>query len=214
MFQIAIDGPAGSGKSTIAKQLAKQLGFLYLSTGKMYRAYAYIMLEKKLNLQQLINQINNYKIDINDDVVKVNGLDISNSIQSNEISDLTSKIATDNNLRKIAVRSQQEYANYHNVVMDGRDIGSVVLPNAQLKFFLTASVKVRAYRRAKQLNLNQASIDDLEKQIIERDQRDFTRDISPLIKTKDAIEIDTSELDANQVLIKMLEICKSKLGVK
>lgn len=213
MFQIAIDGPAGSGKSTIAKQLAKQLGFLYLSTGKMYRAYAYIMLEKKLNLQQLINQINNYKIDINDDVVKVNGLDISNSIQSNEISDLTSKIATDNNLRKIAVKSQQEYADCHNVVMDGRDIGSVVLPNAQLKFFLTASVKVRACRRAKQLNLSQASIGDLEKQIIERDERDFTREISPLVKTKDAIEIDTSELDINQVLIKMLEICKSKLGV-
>lgn len=213
MFQIAIDGPAGSGKSTIAKQLAKQLGFLYLSTGKMYRAYAYIMLEKKLNLQQLISQINNYKIDINNDVVKVDGLDISNIIQSNEISDLTSKIATDNNLRKIAVNSQREYANYHNVVMDGRDIGSVVLPNAQLKFFLTASVKVRAYRRAKQLNLSQASIADLEKQIIERDQRDFTREISPLIKTQDAIEIDTSELDANQVLIKMLDICKSKLGV-
>lgn len=213
MFQIAIDGPAGSGKSTIAKQLAKQLGFLYLSTGKMYRAYAYIMLEKKLNLHQLINQINNYKIDINDDVVKVNGLDISNSIQSNEISDLTSKIATDNNLRKIAVKSQQEYADCHNVVMDGRDIGSVVLPNAQLKFFLTASVKVRACRRAKQLNFSKASIDDLEKQIIERDQRDFTREISPLVKTNDAIEIDTSELDINQVLIKMLEICKSKLGV-
>lgn len=213
MFQIAIDGPAGSGKSTIAKQLAKQLGFLYLSTGKMYRAYAYIMLEKKLDLQQLISQINNYKIDINNDVVKVDGLDISNIIQSNEISDLTSKIATDNNLRKIAVNSQREYANYHNVVMDGRDIGSVVLPNAQLKFFLTASVKVRAYRRAKQLNLSQASIADLEKQIIERDQRDFTREISPLIKTQDAIEIDTSELDANQVLIKMLDICKSKLGV-
>lgn len=213
MFQIAIDGPAGSGKSTIAKQLAEQLGFLYLSTGKMYRAYAYIMLEKKLNLQQLISQINNYKIDINNDVVKVDGLDISNIIQNNEISDLTSKIATDNNLRKIAVNSQQEYANYHNVVMDGRDIGSVVLPNAQLKFFLTASVKVRAYRRAKQLNLSQASIADLEKQIIERDQRDFTREISPLIKTQDAIEIDTSELDANQVLIKMLDICKSKLGV-
>lgn len=212
MFQIAIDGPAGSGKSTIAKQLAKQLGFLYLSTGKMYRAYAYIMLEKKLNLQQLISQINNYKIDINNDVVKVDGLDISNIIQNNEISDLTSKIATDNNLRKIAVNSQREYANYHNVVMDGRDIGSVVLPNAQLKFFLTASVKVRAYRRVKQLNLSQASIDDLEKQIIERDQRDFTREISPLVKTQDAIEIDTSELDVNQVLIKMLDICKYKLG--
>lgn len=212
MFQIAVDGPAGSGKSTIAKQLAKQLGFLYLSTGKMYRAYAYIMLEKKLNLQQLISQINNYKIDINNDVVKVDGLDISNIIQNNEISDLTSKIATDNNLRKIAVNSQREYANYHNVVMDGRDIGSVVLPNAQLKFFLTASVKVRAYRRAKQLNLSQASIDDLEKQIIERDQRDFTREISPLVKTQDAIEIDTSELDVNQVLIKMLDICKYKLG--
>lgn len=212
MFQIAIDGPAGSGKSTIAKQLAKQLGFLYLSTGKMYRAYAYIMLEKKLNLQQLISQINNYKIDINNDVVKVDGLDISNIIQKNEISDLTSKISTDNNLRKIAVNSQREFANYHNVVMDGRDIGSVVLPNAQLKFFLTASVKVRACRRAKQLNLSQASIDDLEKQIIERDQRDFTREISPLVKTQDAIEIDTSELDVNQVLIKMLDICKSKLG--
>lgn len=212
MFQIAVDGPAGSGKSTIAKQLAKQLGFLYLSTGKMYRAYAYIMLEKKLNLQQLISQINNYKIDINNDVVKVDGLDISNIIQNNEISDLTSKIATDNNLRKIAVNSQREYANYYNVVMDGRDIGSVVLPNAQLKFFLTASVKVRAYRRAKQLNLSQASIDDLEKQIIERDQRDFTREISPLVKTQDAIEIDTSELDVNQVLIKMLDICKYKLG--
>lgn len=212
MFQIAVDGPAGSGKSTIAKQLAKQLGFLYLSTGKMYRAYAYIMLEKKLNLQQLISQINNYKIDINNDVVKVDGLDISNIIQNNEISDLTSKIATDNNLRKIAVNSQREYANYHNVVMDGRDIGSVVLPNAQLKFFLTASVKVRAYRRAKQLNLSQASIDDLEKQIIERDQRDFTREISPLVKTQDAIEIDTSELNVNQVLIKMLDICKYKLG--
>lgn len=213
MFQIAIDGPAGSGKSTIAKQLAKQLGFLYLSTGKMYRAYAYIIWKNKWNLEKLLCEINNYKIDINGDLVKVNGLDVSDIIQSNEISDLTSKIAVDNDLRKIAVKSQQDYANYHNVVMDGRDIGSVVLPNAQLKFFLTASVKVRAYRRAKELNLEQNSINDIEKQIIERDERDFTRTISPLVKTKDAIEIDTSNMNIDQALIKMLEICKSKLGV-
>lgn len=213
MLQIAIDGPAGSGKSTIAKELAKRLDFSYLSTGKMYRAYAYIILKNKWNLQQLISEIKNYKIDINGDEVKVNNLDISNIIQSNEISDLTSKIATYEDLRKIAVKAQQDYANCHNVVMDGRDIGSVVLPNAQLKFFLTASVKVRAYRRAKELNLDKVSINDIEKQIIERDKRDFSRTLSPLVKTHDAVEIDTSNLNVDQVLIKMLEICKSRLGV-
>lgn len=213
MFQIAIDGPAGSGKSTIAKELAKRLGFSYLSTGKMYRAYAYITLKNKLNLQQLVSEIKNYQIDIDGDEVKVNNLDISNIIQSDEISDLTSKIATYEDLRKIAVKAQQDYANFHNVVMDGRDIGSIVLPNAQLKFFLTANARVRAYRRAKELNLSETSINEVEKQIIERDKRDFSRTISPLVKTWDAIEIDTSNLNVDEVLIKMLEICKSRLGV-
>lgn len=211
MFQIAIDGPAGSGKSTVSKILADKLNFVYLSTGKFYRAYAYIIHKNNINLETFLKNINSYNISISNNNVFVDGVDISDVIMSEEIGAIASSIATNKLIRKHAVYLQQKYSEKLNVVMDGRDIGTVVLPNAQLKIFLTANLKVRAMRRIKELNLDLTKLDQIEKEIKNRDLQDSNRESSPLIKAKDAIEIDTTYLSIIDVVDKIIFFYKKRI---
>lgn len=203
-INIAIDGPAGAGKSTIAKMLAKELNFAYVDTGSMYRAITYWALKLNINLDNLdeydfIYDINlEYKID----TVYINGIDMTNNIRSIEVTKNVSKVAAVRKVREFLVSIQRDIARNVNTVMDGRDIGTVVLPDAKYKFFLTASSEVRAKRRQKE-DLERGINQDLEKlkaDIERRDHYDSTREVNPLRKAKDAILIDTSDLSIKEVI--------------
>lgn len=211
MFQIAIDGPAGSGKSTIAKIIAHHLNFLYVSTGKYYRAYAYVIKKNNFSLEKFLTLIENYHIHIDQNKVLINGEDVSDEIMTESIGQLASEIATNEIIRKFAINLQKQVAKNFNIVMDGRDIGTVVLPNAQLKIFLIANSLVRAKRRVKELNLSDNDLERIKKEIEERDLRDETRLINPLVKAKDAIVIDTSDLSIEKVVEKILYFYKQRI---
>jgi cytidylate kinase len=205
-FQIAIDGPAGSGKSTIGKILAKQMNFVYLDTGAMYRCYALKMSNMKtdynsdLEVKKILE-----KTDILIDEkgqIFLDNKEVSAYIRTPEISKLSSVISMNPIIRRVAVDLQRKIASDRNVIMDGRDIGTVVLPKAQLKIYLVASVEERTKRRIKELQqAGYSEIDyaESQRQIKERDERDFTRKESPLKKADDAIEINTDNLTIEQV---------------
>jgi CMP/dCMP kinase len=205
-LQIAIDGPAGSGKSSISKILAKKYNLIHLDTGAMYRAYAYYcqmreidFLDEELVVNSIVNT--NISFDCYNNVF-IDTINITEKLRTPEISNGASKIATYRKVREIAVSLQRKMAEGSDVVMDGRDIGSVVLPNAKYKFFLNASAETRAVRRKKEL-LEKYSIDrtmaEIVQEIKERDERDYNRKESPLIKCDDAYEIITDDLDMEQV---------------
>ncbi|MGE4572017.1 MAG: (d)CMP kinase [Candidatus Izemoplasmatales bacterium] len=201
---IAIDGPAGAGKSTIAKLLAKKLNYTYIDTGAMYRATTY----KALNLGvDLIDPESFSFLNITDFVFKngelyMDGTNMTKLNRSKEVADNVSLVASHIPVRNKLVSLQQEIAENNHVVMDGRDIGTVVLTHAQLKVFLTASVKVRAKRRYEELkNAGRIiTLEDIEKDIERRDKYDSTRSYNPLRKAQDAIEIDTSDKDIREVV--------------
>ncbi|WP_033160134.1 (d)CMP kinase [Mycoplasmoides alvi] len=211
MFQIAIDGPAGSGKSTIAKLVAKELGFVYVSTGKYYRAYAYIIDSNNLSLNEFLKLIDTYEIVVDQNQVFINNKDISVEINSEKIGQIASEIATNKDIRNHAIKLQKKIAQNFNVVMDGRDIGTVVLPNAQLKIFLIANSEIRAKRRIKELGLNLDSIEKIKKEIEERDFRDKNREIDPLVKAKNAIIIDSSYLTLDEVKEQIITLYKQRI---
>ena len=215
-LQIAIDGPAGAGKSTIAKMIADKLGLLYLDTGAMYRACAYYLkqhsaLEDEKKIAELLEQME-LNFDESGKRIFLNGEDVSAVIRTPEISALTSKVSSNPQVREVLVHKQQEIAGVRGVIMDGRDIGTVVLPQAQVKIFLTASLESRAQRRL--LDLAQKGIKsdlatvmtDLEK----RDKQDTTREHSPLRKAADAVVIDTSEMSIDDVIKNILSIIENK----
>ncbi|WP_036459688.1 (d)CMP kinase [[Mycoplasma] imitans] len=211
--QVAIDGPAGSGKSTVAKLVAKNLGFDYLSTGKMFRAFYYLINKNNWSVDQLINNLKTYHSVFNGDQVEINGQNISDLLDDPVISKGASDIAQDKKIRALALSLQQDYAAKKPVVMDGRDVTSVVLPNAILKIFLTASARERAIRRIKQLNLNLSS-ENIEKfrcEIQKRDDNDSNRALAPLKIVEDAIVIDSDSLSIQEVVNKIISLYKEKL---
>ena len=215
-LQIAIDGPAGAGKSTIAKMIADKLDLLYLDTGAMYRACAYYLkqnnaLDDEKKMDELLEQME-LNFDESGKQIFLNGENVSAVIRTPEISALTSKVSSNPQVREVLVHKQQQIAGSRGVIMDGRDIGTVVLPQAQVKIFLTASVESRAQRRLLDLAEKGMASDlatvmaDLEK----RDKQDTTRKHSPLRKAADAVVIDTSEMSIDDVIKNILSIIENK----
>ncbi len=213
IIRIALDGPSGSGKSTIAKRLSNKLNILYLDTGAMYRATALKALS--LNIDTLDESgVKTFINDINLEIRYIDGTqhtflddeDVSEKIREPHVSMAASNISSLKCVRLKMVDMQREIAGKMSCVLDGRDIGSYVLPNADFKFYITASVDVRADRRFKELRLKGHDVDyeELKKEIEQRDYNDKTRDFSPLTKAIDAIEIDTSYMNVEQVIGKVL----------
>ena len=214
-FNIAIDGPAGAGKSTIAKQLAKELGFVYVDTGAMYRAFAYYFITNNIASDDeaaISAACPNVTISLTyeDGVQNVwlNGENVSGVIRNEEVGKMASSTSVYPVVRAKLVELQQKLAATTDVIMDGRDIGTVVLPNADVKIYMTASSAVRAKRRFDELVAKgvECNLDEIEKDIIERDYRDMNRETSPLKKADDAYELDTSALDIDGVVKAMKEI--------
>ena len=205
-MKIAIDGPAGSGKSTIAKKLARKLNIEYIDTGAMYRALAYYMNQNNLPLEELKINMETLNIEFKEEKTFINGKDISDFIRTNEVSNLASKISKDKDIREKLVDLQRKLADKVSCVMEGRDITSVVLKDAECKFYLDANSKVRAIRRKNDLKGKDKdiSLDKLIEEIEERDLRDKTRENSPLKLTEDSIYIDTSYMDVDEVVDKIM----------
>lgn len=205
-MKIAIDGPAGSGKSTIAKKLARKLNIEYIDTGAMYRALAYYMNQNNLSLEELKINMETLNIEFKEEKTFINGKDISDFIRTNEVSSLASKISKDKDIREKLVDLQRKLADKVSCVMEGRDITSVVLKDAEYKFYLDANSKVRAIRRKNDLKGKDKdiSLDKLIEEIEERDLRDKTRENSPLKLTEDSIYIDTSYMDVDEVVDKIM----------
>lgn len=215
-FSIAIDGPAGAGKSTIAKLLAKKLNYIYIDTGAMYRAIGLYYLDNKVDINdeseinKLIDEID-IKIIYENSIQQIilNGKNVSDLIRTEEVSHAASVVSTYKKVREKMVSLQQELARVSNVVMDGRDIGTVVLPNANVKVFLTASTDERAKRRHKEFLEKGIEVDllSIKKDIEERDYRDMNRENSPLKQASDAILIDSSNMTIDEVVSEILELC-------
>ena len=221
-ISVAVDGPAGSGKSTITKMVAKDLGYNYVDTGAMYRALTYNFLknnltelnEVKINL--LLNKVN-FEVKFIDRVqyVFVNGEDVSEKIRTAEVSKFTSLFAKSPAVREFLIDTQRNLAMSNNIIMDGRDIASVVLPNADVKIFLTASVEERARRRVldfERQGVVDIDFDKVKADIAARDYQDENRDIAPLVKVDDAVLIDTTNLTITEVVEKMTELIKKVEG--
>ena len=221
-ISVAVDGPAGSGKSTITKMVAKDLGYNYVDTGAMYRALTYNFLknnltelnEVKINL--LLNKVN-FEVKFIDRVqyVFVNGEDVSEKIRTAEVSKFTSLFAKSPAVREFLIDTQRNLAMSNNIIMDGRDIASVVLPNADVKIFLTASVEERARRRVldfERQGVVDIDFDKVKADIAARDYQDENRDMAPLVKVDDAVLIDTTNLTITEVVEKMTELIKKAEG--
>ena len=204
-ISVAIDGPAGAGKSTIAKLVGKEHNLMYINTGAMYRAVALKAKEKGLDpekVDEIINLIDKMEMHFENDDLVVDGENIQDKITMPEISNIVSAYASIPEVRKVLVKLQRQMAEKFDVIMDGRDIGTVVLKDANFKFFLTASAEERANRRLKELQHRniECSYDTILKEIIERDYKDTHRETDPLRKADDAIEIDSTSLDINGVV--------------
>ena len=205
-MKIAIDGPAGSGKSSLAKEIAKRLGILYVDTGAMYRAITLKLLKEDESSYEDI--LKNTKISFEVDKIFLDGRDVSKEIRENEISNKTSEMSKKKIIRDYLVKMQREIARDKDVVMEGRDIGSVVLKDAEYKFFLTADVETRAMRRYKQIDDDKVSFDEILEDLKVRDYNDSHRENSPLIQTEDAILIDSTDLNAEETIEKIISYIK------
>ncbi len=206
---IAIDGPSGSGKSTIAKTLATELGILYIDTGAMFRALAYFANEHKVDLSdkdQVKKFLDSIVLDYQTSdgaLIKINNNDLSKKIREHHVSKLASIISQIPEVRSYLLEYQRGLANSKVCVMEGRDIGTVVFPNAFLKFFITASIEVRAQRRFDQLQDNGSDSVDMQqlvKDVKKRDDKDASREVAPLKEAEDSILVDTSEMNINEVI--------------
>lgn len=202
---VAIDGLAATGKSTLAKRLAKELNYTYINTGAMYRAITYYALENNLDQIDLISALPDLSIrfeeENNSQKALLNDEDITNELHSMRVANQVSIIASIPKVREFLVDQQQKMGIQKGIVMDGRDIGTVVFPEAECKFFLTANVEIRALRRIDELHQlgNSASYDKVVENLVSRDNTDSNRDISPLTKALDAITVDVSELTLEEV---------------
>ena len=216
-YIIALDGPAGSGKSTIAKIIAKNFGLTYLDTGAMYRMVALYILENNIdynNIQAVENILDDIKVDIIGDKFILNNIDVSLKIRTPEVTKIVSPVSAIKAVRIKLVDLQREISKGKKVILDGRDIGTVVFPNADLKVFLIASPEERAKRRVKDY-ASKGINEDFEtvlKDILERDHTDSTRKESPLKKADDAIEVDTSLLNIEESVNAISQLIKEKIG--
>ena len=203
---IAIDGPAASGKSTVAKLLAKKLDFIHFGTGKMYRAITAYCIRKNLvdlsseKISEKINSINFSFNNHNLSNLLIDGLDYSDYYYNNETNNYVSKISCLKSIREMMVSLQRKYSHQKNLVCEGRDIGTVVFPNADFKFYVEASVECRAKRRFNEIKNDDISLKDIENLLIKRDNIDTNREISPLKKAEDSILIDTTFLSIEEVV--------------
>ena len=222
-YSIAIDGPAGAGKSTIARRIAKELGYQYVDTGAIYRTVAYFMdlwgvSPKDVDgVSRYIDELT-IAIEYDEDGMQhmiMNGMDVTKDIRTPEISKGASDVSAHACVREMLLDMQRDVAKVYNVIMDGRDIGTVVLPKADVKIFLTASVEVRAKRRYEELIAKgqKAQLAQIQKEIEQRDYQDTHRPIAPLKMARDSVKLDTSELDIPGVLAEMKRIIGEKIPV-
>ena len=221
-YSIAIDGPAGAGKSTIAKALSKELGYHYVDTGAIYRTVAYfldLLGVSPKDVDGVERYIDELTIEIEyDETGKqhmiMNGMDVSDEIRTQDISQKASLVSAHKIVRDMLLDMQRDVAKKHNVIMDGRDIGTVVLPKATVKIFLTASAEVRAKRRTDELLAKgqQANFEQTLKDIKQRDYQDMNRPIAPLKQAKDAVLVDTSDMNIEQVLAAIKTIVQGKIN--
>jgi len=222
---IAIDGPSSSGKSTIAKLIAKHLKFTYIDSGSIYRAVTYLAVKNNLldksniNTSAIIEILKKTSISFsfnskNQNIISVDGIQLEDKIRTFKISSLVSLLAEKNEIRKYIVKIQKDISRNKSIVMDGRDIGTVVFPNADVKFYLDASLNERSQRRWKELSKTESiSLEQVKKDLKNRDDKDINRDHSPLIKSKNSITIITDNLSIDEVVKKMIEIIdKEKLN--
>lgn len=220
-YKIAIDGPSGTGKSTTAKLLAKELSFIYIDTGAMYRAVGLYCYRNNIDIdneEQVKSILNNIDINIiykeGNQEIELNNEIVSKEIRENHISNYASVVSQYKDVREKLVNIQQNMAKKNSVIMDGRDIGTVVLPDADLKIYLVASDEVRAERRYKELieKGQDVKLEDILKELKERDYRDSHRENSPLKKADDAVELDNSNLSREETVKKILELFNKKVG--
>ena len=222
-YSIAIDGPAGAGKSTIAKRLAKELGYYYVDTGAIYRTVAYFLdllgiSPKDVDgVERYIDELT-VNIEYDEDGLQhmiMNGMDVTGDIRTQDISQKASLVSAHAVVREVLLDMQRDVARHHNVIMDGRDIGTVVLPDADVKIFLTASAEVRAQRRTDELVAKgqKANFEQILKEIQQRDYQDTHREIAPLKMARDSVKVDTSEMDIDQVVSAIREIAGKKIAL-
>ena len=217
-YNIAIDGPAGAGKSTIAKKIAKELSFIYVDTGAMYRAMGLFMLRKGIGdePEKIEKELDNVDITISyvngEQQVFLNGENVTAVLREEQVGNMASTVGKIPEVRRKLVSLQQKLAETENVIMDGRDIGTVVLPNADAKIYLTASSKERARRRFTELQEKgiPCDMDEIEKDIIARDEQDMNREASPLKQAEDAVLVDCSDMGIEEVVETIIGIFKEK----
>lgn len=218
-FNIAMDGPAGAGKSTIAKAIARKLNIIYVDTGAMYRAMAYYMISHGINVDDPMEVVNNcdkalvsllYKD--GEQQVLLNGENVNAYLRTEEVGNATSKITVLPKVRERITLLQQELAAQNDCIMDGRDIGTCVLPKADVKIYLTASSMVRAKRRYEELRLKgqECDLEQIKADMEKRDYRDMHREVSPLKQAQDAILVDSSDMTLEEVISHILNICGEK----
>ena len=218
-FKIAIDGPAGAGKSTIAKQVARRENLIYIDTGAMYRAMSLLMLQNGIPLndaEKIGQECSRAQIDISyengEQAVFLNGENVDAFLREERVGNAASAVSAVPRVRERLVQLQRELAESADVVLDGRDIGTVVLPDADLKIFLTASSRVRAERRYRELQEKgiEADLKTIQRDIEERDHRDMTRETSPLRQAEDAVVIDSSMMTVDEVIQNILNLIQSR----
>lgn len=220
-FNIAIDGPAGAGKSTIAKAVAKELGFIYVDTGAMYRAMALYLIQKGISpqdtpgMEEACEQADIFIVyQEGAQQVLLNGENVTGLLRQEEVGNMASVSSANAAIRKKLVQLQRQLAARENVVMDGRDIGTCVLPGADVKIYLTASAHTRALRRCRELEEKgiPCVLEEIEADINDRDQRDMTREISPLKQAEDAVLVDSSHMGIQEVKEEILRLYREKAG--
>ena len=222
MISVAIDGPSGAGKSTLAKQLAAELGFIYVDTGAMYRSIGLYGMRKEIDIKDPV-QVEGVLSEINISLafqegtqhIYLNNEDVSEKVRAEQAGMAASVVAKQPAVRQFLLELQRDMAEKNNILMDGRDIGTVVLPNATVKIYLTASVEARANRRYKELQEkgNPETFEKVKKDIEERDWQDMNREISPLKKAADAVEVDTSTLNLQQSFDVLLDLIRQKANL-
>ena len=218
-INIALDGPAAAGKSTIAKRVAAKLGMIYVDTGAMYRAITYHYLNHQSTFTNFSDMMANIQIELKYDDQKgqrvfLQNEDVTDYLRENDVTQNVSYVSSQEEVRQFLVKSQQRLAIKKGIVMDGRDIGTTVLPNAELKIYMVASVEERAMRRLKDNEMRgiESTYDQLVKDIAERDAYDMNRDISPLRKAADAIEIDTTGLSIEEVTEQIISLANKAIS--